>query len=192
MAVTVTVRGLPELKGMFARITVEVGAKVLKRGVSSGAKIVKRAVLVAAQPLRKSGTLARSIIVKSIPEESNATQSVYYVLARKGKYLQKGQEYGKADAQGKRKKRAESSDAYYAAWVERGHRNVARYKGKYTDYKIRGKGRLTGLRRRRAASTTSTKAHPFMSTGFASAKTLAAQKMVGVMTAEIKKLPGIS
>lgn len=46
-----------------------------------------------------------------------------------------------------------SGDPYYWRWVEGGHKIVARFKGKYTDYKQRGRGRLTGLNARRRAAT---------------------------------------
>ena len=186
MAVTVTVHGLPELKAMFARIPAEVGKKVLRRGVSAGTKIVKKAVLIRT-PISKAGerkrgkfavqpgTLRRALLIKFVREQSGDTQAMYFVTFRQGRTQQKG-----------------GRDAYYAKWVERGHKNVARYKGKYTDYKIRGRGRLHGLTLRRKAATTYTPPHPFLAPGFAASQGQATRAIVDTMLAEIKKLPGIS
>lgn len=59
-----------------------------------------------------------------------------------------------------------TGDPYYFRWVEAGHRIVARFKGKYTDFKVRGRGRQTGLALRRAASTERVKPYPFLGPAF--------------------------
>ena len=78
--------------------------------------------------------------------------------------------------------------AFYAPWVEYGHRIVARFKGKYTDYPVRGKGRLTGLSQRRRASTGRVPPHPWFEAAArsAAARTIDVQVEAGEL--EVRKI----
>ena len=102
--------GLEDLKRRFREIPHEIATKVLRKGVLSGANIVKKAAIQQIgsgepAPQSRSGTLKRAAIVKFIRENSNDTQVEYIVTFRKGKRQQ-----------------AKGRDAFYASWVEFGHR----------------------------------------------------------------------
>lgn len=96
--------GLDDIKLRFAAQPEEISTKVLRRGVYAGAALVKSAA-VDLTPVR-SGTLKRAAIVKFVRIESSATQVKYIVTFRRGKRQQKS-----------------GRDAYYAGWVEFGHRS---------------------------------------------------------------------
>jgi HK97 gp10 family phage protein len=144
-SLTVRVIGLDSLNAKFKQIPVDVARKVLRKGPGAAAQLIKRA----ARPFihNRTGTLSRSLISKFLREESNDTQAVYIVTARKGKKLQKGQKVGKGI-------RKTNLDAYYASWVEFGHKIVPR-RGKAEPFSKRKRG-VVGrgtLRARRAAAT---------------------------------------
>ncbi len=110
MAETIQIQGLEELKRRLAAIPAEIATKVLRKGVLAGATLVKKAeiALIAGGSIvkPKTGTLGRSAIVKFISANSNATQIEYIVAFRKGKA-----------------QRSKGRDAYYASWVEFGHKS---------------------------------------------------------------------
>jgi len=145
MAQIVKVRGLEELKANFARIGAEIGPAVLKPTSAAGASVIRAGARSSSAFYDHTGILRRSIIMKFIREESNATQAVFYVTARKGKSARsklKASSHGATYA-------TLSSDAFYAGWVERGHKVVHRFKGKYEDFPLFGRKRRTGLTDRR-------------------------------------------
>lgn len=182
------VKGLPELKALFARVSEEVGKRALRRGVSAGAKIVKAAIQSAApvgnypthgrgSKRRPSGTLKRAIITKFAREKSDATQATMLVTVRQGR-------------RGAKKKLAASRDAYYGKYVERGHRIVPRSK-RIGTYRGKALYRKTITARRKAA-TGRVPPHPFMAPAFAASKDRAVAAMVSTMTAELQKVIGSS
>jgi HK97 gp10 family phage protein len=114
MATLVHVKGLEELKAKFAQLPKDMNAKVLRSGVAAGARVVKTAAIANA-PIGDSrrghvaGTLKRAAIIKFLPAASNDTQVEYIVTFRMGKRQQRFHR-----------------DAYYASWVEFGHKIVPR------------------------------------------------------------------
>ena len=157
-----TVKGMEGLKAEFARIERAVATKVIRRGASSGARVVKAGILPRI-PV-KSGTLKRSLLIKYAREKSDATQAVYVVTFRQGKKLQVG---AVTKRRGKFFKRVLSQDAFYARWVESGHK----------------------LRRKRGGSSSgSVPGKFFFRDGVAGAAPTALQQMVDVMTTEIDKV----
>jgi hypothetical protein len=171
------IQGLDELKADFARIAAEAGTKVLRKGASAGAQVVKGFV-VAEAPIGKStkrhvaGTLKRSVRVVFARDDSNDNQAVYRVTFHKGKA-----------AQGRLTRKGAAftlpTDAFYAPWVERGHRIVPR-KG--------GTGAGKTLRRRREQSTAVVSPNPFMERGFNEAKDPATAAIVSAMSEEMQKV----
>ena len=181
------VRGLDELKRYFATVPREAGKRVLRRMASAGAKIVKAGVKARApvgttlrrrgRQLIAPGTLKAAIIIKFVREQSNEDQADYIVTARQGNRRS-----------GAKRKLAASKDAYYAKWVERGHRIVPRSRriGTY-----RGKALYARtLNRRRQAATGQVAPHPFFAPGFAATRDEAALAMVNAGAAEMQKLLG--
>jgi hypothetical protein len=172
------VKGLPELRAKFQQISKDVGTKVLRRGSAAGALLLRDAVKEAA-PIRKSikrygrfrvppGTLKAAAIRKFIRQESTPTQSFYIVTFRQGKRYQKS-----------------GRDAFYAKWVERGHRVVPR----------RPKGFIGSLRSFKRLGPPPTRFVPgrfFMARAVEANAGNAAQRMVGAMDVEIRKVDGIT
>lgn len=156
------VRGLPELKAEFARVEKEVRTRVVRRGASAGARTMKTAIAPRI-PVR-SGTLKRSLLIKFAREKSNDTQALYVVTFRQGKKLQRGAITKRG---GKFFKRVLSQDAFYARWVEHGHK-LRRKKGGSSSGSVPGKF--------------------FFRDGVRGAAPAALQKMVDVMSAEITKI----
>lgn len=76
-----------------------------------------------------------------------------------------------------------SGDPYYWRWVESGHRIVKRFKGKYTDYKQRVRGRLTGLSKRRREATGFVQGRAFLLNAYRAH----GQKTIGLFTDEVLK-----
>lgn len=110
------VKGLAELKRKLDQIPRDIAKKLLRRGVGTAAGEAKRAAQGLA-PYR-TGVLKRSAIVKFDRTQSNATQAVFLVTFRRGKKLQAGAAIGKRG-----KVRRTSADAFYASWVEFGHKD---------------------------------------------------------------------
>lgn len=177
---TTRVTGLAGLKAKFDALPDKVARKVLRGGVVAGARIVRAAAAarapVAAHAIprgrgRKTapGTLRRAAIIKFIPEQSNATQVVYFVTFRQGKRQQKS-----------------NRDAFYAKWVERGHRIVPRSRRIGT---VGGKAvyRKT-IRARRAGSSRSVKGVFFLAKAFAATQSAAVDSMVRNMSRSLDKV----
>ncbi len=159
MTVIVTrqhVTGLAELKRNFDAMPGDLRRLALGRGALAGALATRPFVrtLTPIGPrgrkrkgrLVEPGLLRASLITVADRRKSNDTQSVVILRFR------------------------EKKAAYYAKWVERGHRIVARFKGKYTDYPLRGRGRLTGLAKRRRSPVGFVQGRWMLARGFAAAK----------------------
>ena len=156
------VTGLPELKAEFARVERAMQTRVIRRGASAGAATIKLGINPRI-PV-KTGTLKRSLLIKYAREKSDETQAVYVVTFRQGKKLQVG---AITKRRGKFFKRVLSQDAFYARWVEAGHK----------------------LRRKRGGSSSgSVPGKFFFRDGVAGSAPTALQKMVDVMSAEITKI----
>jgi HK97 gp10 family phage protein len=182
MALRVVVKGLPELKAKFAQIGRDVAKQALRKGGSAGAKIAKQSIKALA-PRGATGTLQRAIITKFVRENSDDNQAMYIVTARQGKRLQKGAAIGR-----KGKVRRASADAYYAKWVERGHRIVPRSARIGTKH---GKAQYREtLRARRGRAGGMVPGRFFMARGFAASKERAVSGMVAAMRAEVDKVLG--
>lgn len=168
------VKGLDDLKRRLDQIGRETGRKVLRSGVAAGARVVKNAAIAAA-PVGSSrkghaaGTLKRAAIIKFVPDMSNDTQVEYIVTFRKGKRQQKY-----------------SRDAFYASWVEFGHKIVPR-SAKAVSLKGFLRNKRT-LRNRRAAATGRVEPHRFLGPAFESSKQNALTAMVDAIKRGLDKL----
>lgn len=156
-AVVVTVKGLPEVIVRFQRATFDLQGASAKRAVGAAARNTARVAQRNAPigsyryPRKKGeskpvpGTLKRAIIGHWSPKRSKEyLVHVGLVRVKSGKKL--------------RKRKGGSQDAFYAGWVEFGHRTVPRRKGKYSDFALRGLGRATGIAARRRAAFAATAA----------------------------------
>jgi hypothetical protein len=171
------VSGLDALRDALKKIPSVVRTQVLRKAVLSGASVVRKEMVKTAPiysgPQRKSkpqpGTLRRAILNKFAKDESNETQATYIVTARKGKK--------------ERTHKQGSRDAFYAAWVERGHKVVPRRQGK-------GKGGLFNqtLRARRAAAKTVVQGVEFMKKAYETMKDTALKAIMRRTRLELKKL----
>jgi len=123
---TVQVRGLSELSQRLRALPEKIARNALRSGVNAGARIIRDAYK--GKINNRTGTLRRAAVTKFIREESNDQQATYYVVPRKGKKLRRT---------GKRGQNL-SADAYYASWVEFGHRIVSR-RGKVSGWTIRSR-----------------------------------------------------
>lgn len=197
MAVELTyVKGLPELAAHLKTLPAKIRRTCLRNGVAAGARLVRdqakrNAPISSGMRLRKGtariggkrvqgqykvppGTLRRAALLKFVKEESNDTQVNYIVTFRKG-----------------RNQQARGRDAFYASWVEFGHKIVARFKGKYTDYKIRGRGRLTGISLRRRQATASgrrTKGARFLTSAIDQLQATARDRMIRTIRTDLLKI----
>lgn len=157
MAEIIQVQGLKELQQKLARLPADVSKKLLRKSVGTAAGNAKRDAQAAAP--RRTGTLHRAALVKFDRQQSNATQAVFLVTFRKGKKLQKGAAIGKSG-----KVRRASADAFYASWVEFGHKIVPRSK------RVARKGKLRNaatVRARRSAATGFVAGRRFLTNSFA-------------------------
>lgn len=177
---TVQVKGLAELKANFAKVNAQVSKKIIRRMAGAGAQVVKKAARSTSLIHDISGTLRRSVIVKFVREQSNETQAAFIVTYRKGKKFQAGQKAGK----GKRKL---SSDAFYASWVEFGHKIVRRAHQALFSRNQRAVNRIT-IRARRASATGQVPPHRFLGPTFAQQQAAALAKMESVARSEFDKL----
>ncbi len=145
MAETVTITGLAELNNRLKELPVKLQKTIIRKslGASGAAGVIKKAAIANA-PVR-TGRLKAAAIVKFLRDKSNDTQSAYIVTFRRGK---RAQRVGK---------KALNRDAFYASWVEFGHRIVPRRRRG-------GKGR-----RRGAAATGSVPGRHFLARAFATA-----------------------
>lgn len=170
--VVVTVKGLPEAMLRFQRASFDIQGAAAKKAVAAAARNTAKVAQRNARGLTRTkertptGTLARAIIGHWSPKRSKEyLVHVALVRVKSGKRL--------------RKRKSGSQDAYYAGWVEFGHRNVPRRKGRYTDLPLRGLGRATGIATRRrfaiereqaGAANARTPPHPFMKPAFEATK----------------------
>ena len=173
LGVTVEVKGLQELKARLDALPKEVAQRGLRRAVAAGASVIraaaKKAAPVAAGPIRRGGgketapgTLQRGAMAKFIKAESNDTQVFYIVGFRQGKRQQKS-----------------NRDAFYASWVEFGHKIVPR----------RGKGARKGtLARNRRQATASVPPHPYFAPAWEANKQNALDAIQKRLTSELQKL----
>lgn len=180
MATTQTrIIGLDELKGRFAQLPTEIGKKVLRKGAGAGARVIKAAEIAGAP--EKSGRLKRAAIIKFVREQSTDDQALYVVTFRQGKKQQ-------AVKRGRGAKQTiVNLDAFYAKWVERGHRIVGRRKKGGTK---RARGRA--LRALRSASSGRVLGLFFFAKALAASSDKALRAQVDTMLTEIRKLPGIT
>lgn len=117
MSVTVEVKGLRELRARLRQLPLDVRRKVANKAVGKAARLVKRAA-VAATPLGATGTLRRAAITNYRRKDSTDDKTVYIVTYRRGKRFR--------ERISKRGKRIANRDAFYAPFVEFGHRIVPR------------------------------------------------------------------
>jgi HK97 gp10 family phage protein len=150
------VTGIPDLRAALLSIPDKLRKRALRNALAAGARVVrddaKRNAPVMAismrTAVRKPGTLKNAIAVRTSKEAGRAGDVGVFVNVRPAKG-------GKRGAKSK-------DDPFYWRFVEFGHKIVGRYAGNYTDYKVRGRGRMTGLAARRRASTTSVPPYPFL------------------------------
>ena len=162
MADPVVLQGWDELETKLLGLSAKIAKNVLRTSVYAGAALMKEEVKNKAPILsgftwgehQPPGTLKRSIIVKHVPEQSNAYQQTFKVTVKQGKRYQ---------GQGKKKNR--SQDAFYAKWVERGHWYVPPNPNSTTSEN--GISHATNWKTHRAAAKSGPSAkwipaHPFM------------------------------
>lgn len=142
------VTGIPDLREALRGIVPKLRVRALANALRAGAREVQKAAradtpvlsptsLAVRKGYRKPGTLKKAISVRNSKvarREGNVGVFVNVRPARKGSRGAKNPE-----------------DPFYWRFVHFGHKIVGRYKGKYSDYRVRGKGRLTGLAARRRA-----------------------------------------
>lgn len=113
---TVKIHGLDELNRKLKALPDKIRKNSLRRAANAGAAIVRDEAKRTVPPVRRTGTLRRAAYTKYLNRNSNANQVVYIVSFRRGKNQQ---------SVGKKKL---NRDAFYASWVEFGHRIVPRSK----------------------------------------------------------------
>lgn len=173
IGVVVQIKGLDELKRRLDMLPKDVASKALRKSVAAGASVIrlaaKNAAPVSAGPVRRGGgkqttpgTLKRAALMKYVKAESNDTQVSYIVGFRQGKRNQKS-----------------NRDAFYASWVEFGHKVVPR----------RGKGAKRGtLARNRRNAQQEVPAHPYFAPAWEANKQKALDVIQTRLTAELQKL----
>ncbi len=120
MADIIQIKGLAELNQRLLALPQLMQTKVLRGAMLAGAKVVRDTAKANAPlgpgPKRRyngnitpPGVLKRSALVKFDKSNSNGTQVVYLATFRKGRKQQKA-----------------NRDAFYASWVEFGHKIVPR------------------------------------------------------------------
>lgn len=121
------VQGLAQLSALLKALPEKLAQKHLRAAVAAGAKLIRNDARsrspVSSGPKAKgapaSGTLKKSIIMKSIPEKSHLERQTFYVLAKRGKKLQK------VTRRRKGKSTTVNLDAYYWRFVEFGTKYMA-------------------------------------------------------------------
>lgn len=117
MAENVRIDGLKELQDALKKLPEKIARNGLRTAVYAGAKTIRDEAKVRAPvytgPVSEGhpppGTLARSIIMKQIPEESGMYRQTFYVTVRQGKKYRKQGKKGNL-----------SQDAFYWRFVELG------------------------------------------------------------------------
>lgn len=177
MADVRNIQGLDALQRFFKAFPLDVGKTVLRKGAGAGAQVVKdfvgpRTPIGSSRKGHVGGTLRRALRVVYRREKSNDGQAVFAVTFRKGK-----------GAQGKLNKKGTfqtlSADAFYAFWVDQGHRIVGR--------PARGAKKQT-RRARRLAATGRFEGVNFFLPAFTSSRDAAEEAMVKSMQDEARSL----
>lgn len=97
-----------DLFAALDRLAAQDGESILRAGGYAGADLIRNQAIRNAQKSVVTGVLQRNIIVKRREEKSDgANRQTYIVVVRKGKFNTEG-------------------DAYYANWVEEGHKVVGK------------------------------------------------------------------
>lgn len=158
--ISAKVHGIPDLKAALAGIVPKLRVRALRNALAAGARVVQKVSRQGVPTIsasskavrtgkRKVGTLKKAISVRTSKiAKRNGDVGVFVNVkpAKKGR-------------------RGGPDDPFYWAWVEFGHRIIGRFKGKYTDYKVRGRGRLTGLAMRRRSPLGFVKGAAFLRRG---------------------------
>lgn len=171
-AFDIKVSGLKELAARLKDMSAELARTSLRRAASAGAAVIRkaardRAPIGPANRKRrgaaiKPGTLRRAIVSQWISRQSDATQVKFLVTVRRGKNQQKN-----------------NRDAFYAAWVEKGHRIVPRKTAK-----VRG----TLKYRRLTAGSRMVGPRPFLGPAFQSSGAAALEAMRARLAAEVDRV----
>lgn len=146
--ISAKVTGIPDFKAALMSIVpklrvralanaLRAGAREVQKGARSATPVINASSAAVRKGYRKPGTLKKAISVRN-SKASRAEGNVgVFVNVRPAKGANRGWK--------------NPNDPFYWRFVHFGHKIVARYKGKYTDYRLRGRGRLTGLAKRRRA-----------------------------------------
>jgi HK97 gp10 family phage protein len=147
--------GFKELADALRELPGNLGKNVLRSAVGAGAAVVRVEAKKNADAMRVTGTLARAIYQKQIPEQSGPEKQVFYVGARQVKLYQKVGNKGV------------NKDAYYARWVELGHFSRPAGGGKLPKNTNRGERNNAALASQvQAGSVHWVPAHPFLRPAF--------------------------
>lgn len=156
------VTGIPDLREALRGIVPKLRVRALRNALAAGARVVKasaRAATPVINPLalpvrrgyRKPGTVKNAISVRTSKMARRAGDVGVFINVRPAKGASIGSK--------------KSSDPYYWAWVNYGHKIIGAFKGNYRDFKLRGRGRLTGLAKRRRAPLGFVPGRHFMEAG---------------------------
>lgn len=167
-----TLEGAAEFAAGLRSLPTEVREKVLRAGAFRGAAIVRAAVERAA-PARQGlfrrgkrlvpgGTLKRAVVAKYAPEKSSPTAESFVVAIRRGKAEQ-----------------ASGRDAFYATWVELGHRIVPR--------KVKGDTRSLRVRRKASTGGARVPPHPYFIPAYRASYAQALETMRSVTEERLAK-----
>lgn len=156
-----TVRGLPDLRAALAGIVPKLRVRALRNALAAGARVVQREARGSTPvlknslkaPYRQPGTVRKAISVRTSRLAKAKGNVGVFVNVRPAK----------RGARGAKSK----TDPFYWRWLNFGHRIVGRFKGKYTDYPLWGRGRKTGLAKRRRAPLGFVPGKHFMEAGAA-------------------------
>lgn len=174
------VQGIPDLRKALGNIVPKLRIRALANALRAGAREVQKSAradtpvinpssVAVRKGYRKPGTLKKAISVRTSKAAKAAGNVGVFVNVK--------------PAKGGKRGARNPNDPYYWRWVHFGHKIVGRYKGKYTDYRVRGRGRLTGLSKRRKAPLGFV-----VGKGFLYAGAFKLGTALGIFTA---KLPGI-
>lgn len=156
-----SVTGVADLRRELAALPNKLRVRAVRNALAAGARLVRNAARSAAPVLsigdpavqagrRKPGTVRKAISVRTSKLARRRGDVGVFVNVRPAKAGQRGAK--------------NPNDPFYWRFVEFGHKIIGRYKGKYTDYRLRGRGRLTGLAKRRKAPLGFVKPIPFLRT----------------------------
>lgn len=156
---TYKLSGLADLERALEELSIDLRKRVILQALRDAVKPMVKVAQAIAQPRdyasnkRVAGTLRKAITAfKSKRYKASDGAIGVYITVRASK--------------AQRRARPVSGDPYYWRWVVGGHKAVGRFKGKSTDYAIRGRGRLTGISVRRRAATKSTREYPILEQAF--------------------------